>query len=72
MGLEWKLRDVLAQNKITVYKLAEVSGVPRNTLYKLANNKPSRIDLGTFEAILTGLDSLVGKRMSIDDLLERR
>lgn len=71
MSLDWKLRDVLEQHNITVYKLADVSGVPRNTLYNLVNKEPARVDLGTLEAVLTALDSLTGTRVNVSDLLER-
>lgn len=71
MSLDWKLKDLLEQNNITVYKLADVSGVPRNTLYNLVNKEPSRVDLGTLDAVLEALDKLTGKRVKVSDLLER-
>ena len=71
MSIEWKLREVLKQHGITVYKLSSVSGVPKNTLYNLVNKEPSRIDLGTLSAVLGALDSLTGRRVKINDVLER-
>lgn len=71
MSLDWKLRNVLEQHNISVYRLADVSGVPRNTLYNLVNKEPARVDLGTLDAVLTALDSLTGKRVTVSDLLER-
>ena len=71
MSIEWKLREVLKQHNITVYKLSSVSGVPKNTLYNLVNKEPSRIDLGTLSAVLSALDSLTGMRVKINDVLER-
>lgn len=71
MSLDWKLRDVLERHNITVYRLADVSGVPRNTLYNLVNKEPARVDLGTLDAVLSALDELTGERVRINDLLER-
>ena len=71
MSIEWKLREVLKQHNITVYKLSSVSGVPKNTLYNLVNKEPSRIDLGTLSAVLGALDSLTGTHVKINDVLER-
>ena len=71
MSIEWKLREVLKQHNITVYKLSSVSGVPKNTLYNLVNKEPSRIDLGTLSAVLGALDSLTGAHVKINDVLER-
>lgn len=71
MSLDWKLKSVLEQHNITVYRLADVSGVPRNTLYKLVNKEPARVDLGTLDAVLNALDELTGERVNVADLLER-
>ena len=71
MSLHWKLRDVLKQHHITVYRLADVSGVPRNTLYNLVNREPARLDLGTLGAVLGALDELTGERLELTDLLAR-
>ncbi len=71
MSLDWKLKSVLEQHNITVYRLADVSGVPRNTLYKLVNKEPARVDLGTLDAVLNALDELTGERVNVTDLLER-
>ena len=71
MRIEWKLREVLKQHNITVYKLSSVSGIPKNTLYNLVNKEPSRIDLGTLSAVLGALDALTGRRVKINDVLER-
>ncbi len=71
MSLDWKLKSVLEQHSITVYRLADVSGVPRNTLYNLVNKEPARVDLGTLNAVLDALDELTGTRVNVADLLER-
>jgi transcriptional regulator with XRE-family HTH domain len=71
MSLDWKLKSVLEQHNITVYRLADVSGVPRNTLYNLVNKEPARVDLGTLNAVLDALDELTGTRVNVADLLER-
>lgn len=71
MSLDWKLKDVLKQHNITVYRLADASGIPRNTLYNLVNKEPVRVDLGTLDAVLNALDDLTGERVSVSDLLER-
>ena len=71
MSVKWKLREVLKQHNITVYKLSSVSGVPKNTLYNLVNKEPSRLDLGTLSAVLGALDSLTGTHVKINDVLKR-
>ena len=71
MQIEWKLPEVLKQHNITVYKLASVSGIPKNTLYNLVNKNPKRIDLNTLVAVLGALELLTGERASVSELLER-
>jgi hypothetical protein len=71
-NIKWKLAEVLEREKITVYALNKAMGssVSRNTLYRLSNEQPDRIDLTVTARILTGIEELTGKRFDIHDLLE--
>lgn len=71
-AIKWKLAEILEREQITVYALNKALGssVSRNTLYRLSNEQPERIDLSVTAAILRGIEELTGKRFDIHDLLE--
>ena len=71
MAVRLKLREVLEHSGVTVYRLGEVSGVPRNTLYNLVNRDRERLDLGVLDKVMTALEQLTGERVELTDLLER-
>jgi len=68
----WKLGTLLEREGISVYKLHKVleGKVSRNTLYKLANSQPERLDLNVLCWLITGLTLLTKKTVVINDLLE--
>ena len=73
--LKWKLSDLLNDAHVSVYALnqrlaAAGRSVSRNTLYRLANEQPERIDLEVAGRVLWGLEQLTGKHYSVTDLLE--
>ncbi len=70
MPVHWRLREYLSEKGITVYRLSEESGVPKNTLYNLTNKKPARIDLTTLNAVLPALERLTGSPVELTELLK--
>ncbi|WP_234554201.1 helix-turn-helix transcriptional regulator [Thermus caliditerrae] len=70
--LRWRLREVLAGENLTVYRLAQVlSGkVSRNTLYAWASGSINRPDLEALAWVLWALRKLTGKPYGVQDLLE--
>jgi hypothetical protein len=70
--IKWKLGEVLEREGLTVYRLhQELSeNVSRNTLYRLSNEQPERIELSITANILKALERLSGKSYGITDLLE--
>ena len=73
--LRWKLNDLLEGANVSVYALNQRlvragRGVSRNTLYRLANEQPERIDLEVAGRVLWGLEQLTGKHYTVTDLLE--
>lgn len=74
MAMYWKLDEFLKARSITVYALSkEARGeVSITTLYSLANHPPKRVDLATFNAILSALERLTKERLEVGDLLEYR
>jgi len=71
--VRWKLRDVMAENRVSVALLsAEMNGKRLPTLYRLTspNNTPDRVDLATLEAVLDTLRRITGKPLTVGDLLE--
>jgi transcriptional regulator with XRE-family HTH domain len=71
MAIRLKLKEALEDGGVTVYRLGEVSGVPRNTLYNLANQERERLDLAVLDKVMTALEQLTGQRVALTDLLER-
>lgn len=70
MVVRWKLRDYLDKHKITPYRLWVDSGLARQTVYTLAQNKGDRVDLNTLGTVITTLEKLTHKRVNLDDVLE--
>lgn len=70
--IKWKLGEVLERERLTVYRLhQELSeDVSRNTLYRLSNAQPERIELSITANILGALERLTGKHVALTDLLE--
>lgn len=66
-----RLSEFLEVEGISVYRLhAELSGrISRTGLYKIARSETSGIDFQSLADILTALESLLGKRVEIKDLL---
>ena len=72
-AIRWKLAEYLSTRSLTPYSLAKASGVQRmNTIYRIsrAGDEPTRIDLPTLAAIISGLRKLTGEDVQITDVLE--
>ena len=54
----------MAEKRMNIQKLSEKSGISRTTLSKIYNDKATRIDFNTLDALCRALDCSVG------DLLE--
>lgn len=50
------LDRILFEKKMKVPELVEKSGINKNTLYSWQNNKTTRIDLATLEALCIALE----------------
>ena len=68
--MNWKIKQLLEQHKITPYRLWKESGLARQTVYTLAHDKGDRVDLGTLGTVLHSLERLTGKRIELTDVLE--
>lgn len=63
----------MQERGLTAYGLAKSSGINRmTTLYRIAKvgDEPTRVDLPTLAAIITGLRKLTGEDVQITDILE--
>jgi DNA-binding Xre family transcriptional regulator len=69
--VKWKLREYLDKNKLSAYALTKSAELAPNTVYALARGDQGRVDLEVLDKVLTALDGLTGKRVSVCDLLER-
>ncbi|TWW13628.1 hypothetical protein LABALGNA3A7_05510 [Dellaglioa algida] len=58
--IDIKLRILLAERRMTVTELSEMTGISRSTLYPLKNNKSKMIQLNALNKIMMAL--------SIDDI----
>lgn len=58
MGYGYELKVRLKNRGMTIKKLSEISGIPRNTLYSITKRDSNRIDIATKEKIE---ESLGGK-----------
>lgn len=60
MGIGIRLKEILRNKKMTIKQLAEISGVPLNTLYSITKRDSSRIDKVVLRRIsdTLGIDAL--------------
>ncbi|MDK1716604.1 helix-turn-helix domain-containing protein [Dellaglioa algida] len=54
--IDIKLRILLAERRMTVTELSEMTGISRSTLYPLKNNKSKMIQLNTLNKIMMALN----------------
>ncbi len=72
MTLRLNLHKFLEAHAISTYRVVkETTGqLAANTVYDLAKRPAQRIDLQTIGQVLTALERITGKTMTINDLLE--
>lgn len=70
MPHRWRLKEFLAENDITPYRLArELSGkLSQNSVYNLSH-EPKFIKIETFDVLIPALRDLTNKNVTINDLL---
>jgi predicted transcriptional regulator len=70
-SVNWKLKPLLEQHDLTVYKLAQESGIAIPWLYNLLRGEGAKnANRGTLERLITTLRRLTGRTISVCDLLE--
>lgn len=68
MMIKFNLDRLMFENgNIKVPQLEELSGVNKNTLYAIYNNKASRVDLSVVERICTALKCTPGELIVIEE-----
>jgi predicted nucleic acid-binding Zn-ribbon protein len=76
MKLDWKLKGILEECGVSVYALARTMGNQTHAvkLYRITNadatKRPRRVDFETLEQIIPALETLTGKAVTPNDLLE--
>jgi DNA-binding Xre family transcriptional regulator len=74
--LDWKLKGILEERGVSVYALARAMGNQTHAvkLYRITNadasKRPRRVDFDTLEQIIPALETLTGKPVTPNDLLE--
>ena len=68
--MKLRLKEFLESNGKTPYALWKITGLPRNTVYSISQGKALRLDLDTLGSLLHGLETLTGKIVTPNDLLE--
>jgi DNA-binding Xre family transcriptional regulator len=67
----WKLEATLRRHRKTPLALARASGLTKNTVYNIVNEKAQAIEIETLDKLVAGLEKLTGQPMSITDVIER-
>jgi DNA-binding Xre family transcriptional regulator len=60
----------LRQHKTTPLALAEASGLSKTTVYNIVNNKAKAVELETLGKLITGLRTLTGETIDMNDILK--
>lgn len=65
------LKSLLERHDLSVYRLAQVSGISRQALYAITSTKstPKAIELKTLAKIVTALEMLTGLQLEPNDLI---
>jgi DNA-binding Xre family transcriptional regulator len=64
------LDDVMKSHKISLNRLAIVSGVPKTTLHRVVRNNSSVVRLEHLQAILNALCELTGHCYDVNDIIK--
>ena len=70
MPFKWKVADLLEAHAITPYRLAKDSGLSNTTVYAIANGESEALHGQVLDKILTTLEDLTGKSLTIQDVVE--
>jgi DNA-binding Xre family transcriptional regulator len=70
VAIRWKVKEFLADNQITPYRLKMESGLAQGTVYRLANNEATAVNAETIDVVVRSLRRLTGKPINVCDLLE--
>ncbi|GAA4833128.1 hypothetical protein GCM10023310_08170 [Paenibacillus vulneris] len=72
LAIKFKLAEVLEENNITKNALAREAKIRPNLVYEMCNNETKRIELETFNKVMTTLNELAGegKKIKIEDIME--
>lgn len=71
MQTHWKLEATLRRYRKTPLALARASGLTKNTVYNIVNEKAQAIEIETLDKLVMGLEKLIGQPMGIADVIER-
>lgn len=71
LSTHFKLDPLLRQHKKTPLALAEASGLSKNTVYNIVNNKAKAIELETLDKLIIGLEKLIGRSVGFGDIFEK-
>jgi DNA-binding Xre family transcriptional regulator len=66
----WKFAQFLDANNVNVHSLAQNVDVSITTLYSLKNNRPRRIDLETLDKLKPALESFLGRKVELSELID--
>lgn len=70
MPVQWKLKSYLDDHGITPYRLSQMVGISRNSIYNLTSGQPTNVYFETLGELIPALRKLTGKQTSVCDLLE--
>jgi DNA-binding Xre family transcriptional regulator len=72
--VRWKLKEYLEAHNLTAYQLWKASGLSKTGVYNLVTPKglerATGVEFGTLAKLISGLEKLTGRCVSLDDLLE--
>ncbi|WP_230283253.1 hypothetical protein [Deinococcus sp. 23YEL01] len=72
-SLSWKIKEILDEEGVSAYSLVKVCKykLSANTVYGICRGDQKVISLRTLGIILDGLEMLLDRRISIDEIFQR-
>ena len=67
--VNWNLKPILDERKITRYALSKRSGLAMGTIYAMYDNRGKQVGLETLNSVLDALRDLTGENIEIGDVL---
>lgn len=71
VAARFRLAELLETHDVTQAELVRRSGVSQVTVNAIANNRTTRVDLATLNALSRALGEIVGRAVEPGELLER-